>query len=114
LNPINDDLKGGPHFLSTGDDLRLGELEAIVTGVSELCGEGVPHSKGFVPVVRGSSSRVKIGGVDWIEDGSMNLEESVASVDGQLLHLLIVLRVGTVVVAVGPEPQLRVGVEGVS
>jgi len=37
----------------------------------------------------------------------MNLEESVASVDGQLLNLLIVLRVGTVVVAVGPEPQLK-------
>ena len=29
-------------YLSTGDDLRLGELKAIVAGVSELCGEGVP------------------------------------------------------------------------
>ena len=28
--------------LSTGDNLRLGELEAVVAGVSEFCGEGVP------------------------------------------------------------------------
>ena len=32
----------------------------------------------------------------------------------QVANLLIVLRVGTVVVAVGPEPQLRVGVEAVA
>jgi len=48
LNPINDDLKGSPHFLSTGDDLRLGELEAVVAGVSEFCGEGVPGAEGIV------------------------------------------------------------------
>ena len=35
-------------YLSTGDDLRLGELEAIVAGVSELCGEGVPGAEGIV------------------------------------------------------------------
>ena len=35
-------------YLSTGDDLRLGELEAIVAGVSEFCGEGVPGEEGIV------------------------------------------------------------------
>ena len=35
-------------YLSTGDDLRLGELEAVVTGVSEFCGEGVPGAEGKV------------------------------------------------------------------
>ena len=35
-------------YLSTGDDLRLGELETVVAGVSEFCGEGVPGAEGIV------------------------------------------------------------------
>ena len=44
----------------------------------------------------------------------MDLEECVAGIDGQLLDLLLVLRVGVVAVAVWPEPELGVGVEAVA
>jgi len=74
---------------------------SIITGIVD---EFWSHSDWFQFLFQ----LTKIGGVDWIEDGSMNLEkeawgqqlvqlvlsrvfknleESVASVDGQLLHL---------------------------
>ena len=41
----------------------------------------------------------------------MDLVEGVRGIDGELLNLLPVLGVHIVVVAIGPEPQLRVRVE---
>ena len=41
----------------------------------------------------------------------MDLVEGVRGIDGELLDLLPILGVDVVVVAVGPEPQLGVGVE---
>ena len=55
----------------------------------------------------------EVGGVDWIEDSSVDLEERVTRVYGELSDLLVVVGVGVVVVAVGPQPELGVGVEGV-
>ena len=36
-----------------------------------------------------------------------NLEKSIAGIDGQLLHLLVVFRVCSIVIAIGPKPQLE-------
>ena len=41
----------------------------------------------------------------------MDTVDRVAGVDGQLLNLLVVVRVGAVVIAVGPELELGVGME---
>ena len=58
LNPVNDDLEGRPNLLSALNDLLLWQLEAVVSGVPQLGGEGVSHSQGLVPVVRSSGGRV--------------------------------------------------------
>jgi hypothetical protein len=42
------------------------------------------------------------------------LEKRIAGVNGELFDLLVVVRVGVVGIAVGPQPQLRVRVEAVA
>ena len=44
----------------------------------------------------------------------MDLVQGVGRVDGELLDLLPILGVHVVVVALGPEPELRVGVEAMA
>ena len=41
-------------------------------------------------------------------DFERNLEKSIAGIDGQLLHLLVVFRVCSIVIAIGPQPQLEI------
>ena len=59
-------------------------------------------------------SPTEVGRVDGIEDRSVNLKQSVARINSELPDLLVVVRVGVVVVAVRPQPELGVGVEGVT
>ena len=56
----------------------------------------------------------KVGGVYRVKHGAVDLVEGVRGIDGELLDLLPVLGVHVVVVAVGPEPELGVGVEAVT
>ena len=56
----------------------------------------------------------KICRVDRIKDGAVDLVESVTCVDGELLDLLVIVRVCVMGISVGPEPELGVGVEGVA
>ena len=44
----------------------------------------------------------------------MDLAESIRGINGQLADLLIILRISIVTIAIGPEPELGVGVETVS
>ena len=54
----------------------------------------------------GTELLTEISRVDWVKDGAVDLEEGVAGIDGQLLDLRLVLGVGVVAVAIGPEPEL--------
>ena len=55
----------------------------------------------------------EVGRVDGIKDRAVDPEECITGLYGQVPDLLVVGRVGVVVVAVRPEPELRIGVEGV-
>ena len=59
-------------------------------------------------------SLTEVGRVDGIEDRPVDFKEGVTRIYGQLPDLLVVLWVGIVVVAVRPQPELGVGVEGVA
>ena len=55
----------------------------------------------------------EVSRVDGIKHSSMHRVESIRCINGQLLQLLPVVRVCSIIISIGPEPELGVGVEAV-
>ena len=53
----------------------------------------------------------EVSRVDGVKDGAVDSVDGVAGVNGQLLDLLVVVWVCVVVIAIGPQLELGVGVE---
>ena len=56
----------------------------------------------------------EVSGVDRVEHGAVDLVQGVGRVNGELLNFLPILGVHVVVVTIGPEPELGVGVEAMA
>ena len=51
-----------------------------------------------------NSGLTKVCRVDGVKDSPVDTVESVAGIDGELLDLLVVVGVGVIAIAIGPQP----------
>merc|ERR1719219_2873207 len=91
--------------------MLLGQHEAIAPSVLQLGGEDISHPNTLVPVISSTGSRIQVSRVDGVKDCAVNLVESIAGILSQLLNLQVVVWVSIIAIAIGPEPELRVGVK---